>query len=257
MKNIYKIKQIIIIILIIIIIGAIYLSIKSKETIVPVDNTIVNTEPEEIKSISLCYYRGDKTTSRYYDVAWLKINTMGSVNDKVIGEFQNLPAEKDSKIGTFEGTVGPVNQKNMARSANVWWNSFAEGMNNKEELIIEFGDGSASAGFGEMIDKGDGVYVYEDKTNLTYGSSMGQIDCDYLNEKLFVEKYIKDNIKTIATNKPVLGGSWYVVSVYINPSTHTGEVTYEDGHIQSKASVTYTYQKDPQSVAVTKFEFIK
>jgi hypothetical protein len=134
MKNTYKIKQIIIIILIIIIIGAIYLSIKSKETIVPVDNTIVNTELEEIKTYNLCYYRSNKTDRGFYDTAWLKLNIKG---ENITGEFQNLPAEKDSKIGTFEGTVGPVNQKNMARSANVWWNSFAEGMNNKEELIIE------------------------------------------------------------------------------------------------------------------------
>jgi hypothetical protein len=73
-------------------------------------------------------------------------------------------------------------------------------------------------------------------------------------EKLFVEKYIRENIKTVAIDEPVLGGSWYVVSININPQTNTGEVVYEDGHIQSEANFTYLYQKTPQDIAVTKWE---
>jgi len=92
---------------------------------------------------------------------------------------------------------------------------------------------------------------------LCYDDAQVEIDCDFLAEKTFVEKYIKDNIKTIATNQPVLGGSWYVTSVLVIPSSHAGEVIYEDGHIQSKAKFVYTYEKDPQSVAVTKFEVIE
>jgi hypothetical protein len=261
----YKIKQFILITLILVIMGSVGWSVfVKKETSIPVaiipeekNNVIDIPKPEEQKPISLCYYRSKKTTSGFYDVAWLKINTMGSVNDKVTGEFQNLPAEKDSKVGKFEGTVGPLDQKIMARNASVWWDSMVEGMEVKEELAIQFGDGSATAGFGEMINRGDGVYIYKDKTNLTYIKSMNQIDCESLNEKLFTEKYIRDNIKTIATNKPVLGGEWYVISTIANTSAHTAEVVYEDGHIQSKANLIYTYTKNPQSVAITKFEVIK
>ena len=90
-----------------------------------------------------------------------------------------------------------------------------------------------------------------------YDEAQVEIDCDFLTEKTFIEKYIKDNIKTIATNQPVLGGSWYVTSILIIPSSHTGEVTYEDGHIQSKAEFTYTYEKDPQNVNIKTFEIIK
>lgn len=261
----YKIKQFILITLILVIIGSVGWSVFTKrETPIPVavipeeENNIIDiTKPEEQKPISLCYYRGDKTTSGFYDIAWLKINTNGSINDKVTGEFQNLPAEKDSKAGTFEGTVSPLDQKIMARHASVWWDSMAEGMQVKEELAIQFGDGSATVGFGEMVDRGDGVYVYKDKTNLTYIKSMSQIDCESLDEKLFTEKYIRDNIKTLATNKPVLGGEWYAISAITNTSIHTAEVVYEDGHIQSRANITYTYTKNPQSVTVTKFEVIK
>ena len=252
MENNYKIKQVVLIILIIIIIGAIVISISpKKEKIVPDNNLATNTG--EQKPISLCYYRGDKTTSGFYDVAWLKLNILG---DKVTGEFNNLPAEKDSKVGTFEGTILPVDPMIINRKAIVWWDSRAEGMEVTEELAIEFGDKSATVGFGEMVDSllGDGIYLYKDKTNLYYINAMNQIDCQTLDEKLFTEKYIRDNIKTIATNKPVLGGTWYVISVVVNPIAHTGEITYEDGHIQSNANFIYTYSKNPQSVTVTNFE---
>jgi hypothetical protein len=135
----------------------------------------------------------------------------------------------------------------------------AEGMSNTEELIIKFGEGSATVGFGEMVDSqiGDGVYVYKDKTKLTYIDAMSQMDCQTLDEKLFAENYIRDNISTIATNKAKLGGKWYVISLKVDTVGKTGEVTYEDGHIQSKAVFTYTYQENPQTVAVTKWEVSK
>ena len=59
------------------------------------------------------------------------------------------------------------------------------------------------------------------------------------NDKIIVEKYIRDNIKTIVPEKPVLGGSWYATLVDINPLTKTGTMTYEDGHIQGSKSFSY------------------
>ena len=255
MKNKFISKQVIIVALIIIIIGAVVYSIninKKPLVMAPTDNNVINIVKKE--PIEMCYYLANKTNNGFYDTAWLKLNILG---EKVTGEFRNLPAEKDSKIGSFEGTVGPLDQKIMARTATVWWNSLAEGMNVKEELTILFGDGSATVGFGEMVNRGDGVYVYKDKTKLTYIKSMSQIDCVTLDEKLFTEKYIMDNIKTLATNKPVLGGTWHVTSVIASPIAHNGEVTYEDGHIQSKANFIYTYQNNPQNVTITTFKVIK
>ena len=249
MNKLYKTKQIFIIILIIIIVVAIFISIKPKKESATKENG--TPVAEEIKPVELCYYRTNKTSSEFYDIAWIKLSILG---DKITGEFRNLPAESDSKIGTFEGTVGPLEQKIMGRRANVWWDSRAEGMEVKEELEIIFGDGSATVGFGEMVDRGDGVYLYKDKTNLYYIDGMWQMGCEDLDEKLFTEKYIRENIKTVATNKPVLGGSWYVISVMVNSTTNTGDVVFEDGHIQSKANFTYTYEENPQNITVTKFE---
>ena len=252
MEKFYKIKVVFLITLIVVIITCIILyTYNKKEEIIIGDEVQKSNDIQEQQPIEICYYRSTKTSRDFYDVAWLKLNLLG---EKVTGEFQNLPAEKDSKIGTFEGTVGSLDQKIMGRRAIVWWNSLAEGMNVKEELAIEFGDGSATIGFGEMINRGDGVYVYKDKNNLTYFDSLNQYDCEYLDEKLFTEKYIRDNINIIATNKPVLGGSWYVLSINVNPAVHTGEIVYEDGHIRSTASLIYSYEKDPQSILVTKFE---
>lgn len=201
-----------------------------------------NKKPEVVqnlptpKAIDLCYQYSKDTSRGFNDRAWLKMNILG---DKVTGEYQNLPAEKDSKVGEFNGTVGKMDPKISGRIADVWWNSFGEGMKVKEELKIEFGEGSAIALFGEMIDIGDGVYVYKDATKLTPGFQMSQTDCESLDDKIIVEKYIRDNIKTIVPEKTVLGGSWYVIAVNVNPSSKTGSMVYEDGHIQGNKSFSY------------------
>lgn len=248
----YTTKQIIIGLLAIIIIGSLSLYIiklKDVEEVVIKENVVDNnTVDDEInKSIEMCYYFSKKTDVGFYDVSWIKIKIEG---DKVTGEFKNLPAESDSKVGTFAGTVGPLDQSIMGRHANVWWDSLAEGMEVKEELLIDFGDGSASVGFGEMVDRGDGVYVYKDKTKLFYPESMSQIDCDSLDEKIAVETYIKDNIATISKEKAVLGGTWYVVSIFVNPQGNTADVTSEDGHIQNKTVFNYNYNKETGDISV-------
>jgi hypothetical protein len=104
-----------------------------------------------------------------------------------------------------------------------------------------------------MTDRGDGVYVYKDKKELSFGPSLSQISCEDLDEKTVVENYIKNNIKTIATNKPVLGGSWYMTSVFVIPYMNSGTVTYEDGHIESKADFTYDYNENTKNVVIKTF----
>lgn len=72
------------------------------------------------------------------------------------------------------------------------------------------------------------------------------------NESDVVTKYVQDNIKTIATNSPVMGGSWYTVSIAIDPNLNAGSVVYEDGHIQSTAKFTYKYSNT--AVTIDTFE---
>jgi len=140
-----------------------------------------NKEATNVEPISLCYFYSKKTDIGLYDKAWLRLNLRG---EKVLGEFNNYPAETDSKIGKFEGAIGPLDQKTMARTVNLWWDSFAEGIKVKEELLVEFRDRSATVAYGEMIARGDGVYVYKDKNKLTFGPSFEQVSCADLDEKI-------------------------------------------------------------------------
>jgi len=171
-------KKILPIILIVLFFAGIYFFVSyndKKETVINDDDTnnVVAVNP-----IQLCFYKSTKTNSNFNDVSWLRLNLSG---EKVTGEFNYLPAEKDKKTGTFEGTVGAVDKMAMARTADVWWSSMAEGMQNKEQLRIVFGEGNAQAGFGEMVDRGDGVYVYKDISKLSYGENMSDVSCDELN----------------------------------------------------------------------------
>ena len=70
-------------------------------------------------------------------------------------------------------------------------------------------------------------------------SCVGLNDKQSDSDKIIVEQYIRDNVKIIVPEKPVLGGSWYITSVNINPSLKTGTMTYEDGHIQGNKSFSY------------------
>ena len=85
---------------------------------------------------------------------------------------------------------------------------------------------------------------------------MNQINCDSLDEKLFVEKYIRENISSLAKNDEVLGGTWYVISVTVNTPQKISEIVYEDGHIQSRAKISYSYDKTTQNIDINDFEII-
>lgn len=213
-------------------------------------NNVADTDA----GVNLCYYYTKNNDIGIANRSWLQMNIKDSM---VTGEFRNLPAESDSKVGKFSGTVGELNQESMSRTVEAIWDSLAEGMQVQEELNIEFGDGSAVALFGEMVDRGDGVYVYKDKTQLTPSNTMWQKDCGELNELLAVEDYVRSNISTIATNDAVLGGTWYATKINISTNNNTGTVEYEDGHIQSVAIFSYDFNTNNDSVSIKNFEVQK
>ncbi len=223
-------------ILILAVVGVVVFFISNKKTqpVTPLpDNTGTVTEP-----IELCFGMFGKPNERGYgDVYTLR---MLLDKTKATGELKFLPAEKDSKVGKFEGTVGPVDKFAMARTADLVWDTFAEGMNAKEELKINFGEGMARIGSGELVDKGDGVYVYADPENLHYDLELTDISCEDLNERENIGAYLKKNIATLSPVKPVLGGSWYFLSYIIDTANNSGVVKYEDGHIEEKRNFTYT-----------------
>jgi hypothetical protein len=137
--------------------------------------TIAKPDIIATQSARLCFYGASKTSSGLSDVSLAVLNIE---DNKVTGMFKYLPAEKDSKIGSFSGVVGPVDKMAMARTADVTWNVSAEGMEAKEQLRIMFGEGTAQAGFGEMVQGPDDIWNYKDVTKITYGQTMTDVSCD-------------------------------------------------------------------------------
>jgi len=65
-----------------------------------------------------------------------------------------------------------------------------------------------------------------------------------------VSLYLRNNIASLSSEKPVLGGSWYVTRVEFLQG-NKGRVYYEDGHIAREASFSYVI--DENSVAIFNF----
>ncbi len=210
------------------------------------------TETKELKKENFCYYLAENNKEGY-DITWLKIEK----KDKYLtGQYEKIPFTTDSKRGVFEGIVDFKDQGENNHST-VISNTTAEGSEIKEELKFVFNNMSAQIGYGEKINTGDGIYKYYNKENISFSKQLEYIECGDLEEKLLVEKYIKENIATISKLKPVLGGNWYVVSVYVLPKSNNGEVIYEDGHISTKATFEYEYTQNPESVKIINFKNIK
>lgn len=83
------------------------------------------------------------------------------------------------------------------------------------------------------------------------------IEVSEAQERAIVEQYLRDNIKDIATNEEVLGGTWYVVDINVVPGLNQGEVVYEDGHIQSSAAFTYTFLPETREVEIVSFDVLE
>jgi len=247
-------KNIILGIILIIAIGAFYFFTK-EEVIAPVVTDTTNEEKvientEDSNPIELCFTKfGEHDENGFYDKYTLRMTLDG---EKDTGELKLLPAEKDALVGKFEGTVVPVDRMVMTRTANLIWDAEGEGMNAKQELKIIFAEGTASIGFGEMIDRGNGVYVYKNPTKVDYSFYLTDTSCLDLDERESVEGYLWSNIGTLSPVKSVLGGSWYVVSMDVDLEKNSGAVTYEDGHIQEKRDFTYTtnWNREVESLTI-------
>lgn len=106
-------------------------------------------------------------------------NIIMNINgDKVDGEFNWIPAEKDKKVGKFTGDISKIDSNQTTRTLDVFWDSYGEGMRVKEELKIIMDETIASPGFGEMKDRGDGVYVYSNPENINYDLNLSLTSCN-------------------------------------------------------------------------------
>ncbi len=175
MEHKYNFLTIALAAVVLIILGYILIHTPKKEVVIeppltPIEGNATFTNPN-LEARQLCYIWNTEAG----DKAQLSMDIRGGTD--VIGELNWLPAEKDKKTGTFAGTAGAVDPYSMSRTFHGFWNTSAEGMTTKEELIIKFGEGTANVGFGEMKDRGDGVYVYAHPESLSYEPNLSQTDC--------------------------------------------------------------------------------
>ncbi|MDQ3076216.1 MAG: hypothetical protein M3Q34_03755 [bacterium] len=213
------------------------------------EEVVINTETDTNPGIQLCFAKFGKVNERgFYDKHTLKMLLKG---ENVTGELKFLPAEKDSKLGKFEGTVSAVDKIAMARTVNAIWPTFSEGVFNKEELSIMFGEGTARVGFGEMVARADGVYGYKDPANIAYSLELNDVACGDIDERELVENHLRTNITTLSPVKATMGGTWQVFSAYVDMSKNEGKVVYEDGHMQEKRTFTYTTNEKSEVVTMT------
>ncbi|MFZ3015939.1 MAG: hypothetical protein WA101_03040, partial [Minisyncoccia bacterium] len=137
------------ILLVLVLLAGVFLMVKVEEKKLA---EIPSVENKANNKIELCFAQfGEPNASGFYDKYTLRLLLDG---EKATGELKYLPAEKDSKVGKFEGIAYPVNKMMMARPAILWWDTFGEGIRAKEELRLIFGEGTANIGAGELVDRG-------------------------------------------------------------------------------------------------------
>lgn len=231
-------KKIIIFLIVIVLLIVFFVSQK--------DKGVSEIEPIAQEPSSLCYYSENLTQSGLYDRSWLRLNL---VDEKISGEYYNLPAEKDSKFGIFKGIHSKDDLGVMSR-ADVLWEAQAEGTIVSEQLLINFTQNEAFVGFGEMKLGENDIYVYSDPESIPYWQTIPTLSCEDLDEHILVGKYIRENIAVLVSEESVLGGSWYVVSAKVNPLENTVAVMYEDGHIQG--TETFSYEVSEGVVVIQK-----
>ncbi len=135
----------------------------------------------EIISEELCFVKEQKTIDgTSSDIFAAKVNREGDI---VTGEIKSIPSFKDSKVGPLEATIVSVDIETRENMTNGWWDTFGEGMTAREQLWMNFDGGNLRLAFGEMKDRGDGVYVHSKNKDL-YWENAPAVDCDTY-EKLF------------------------------------------------------------------------
>lgn len=72
-----------------------------------------------------------------------------------------------------------------------------------------------------------------------------------LSEVENVEDYLRKNIETLSPVKAVLGGTWYIISMRVDPEKNSGTIVYEDGHIQEKRNFLYTVNDKREVLSLT------
>jgi hypothetical protein len=92
--------------------------------------------------------------------------------DKIKGEMNWLPYEKDGAIGTLEGT------KNAAGEFELMYNYVIEGSSQSETKVMKIENGDLMIKVGLLVDpKNDGHLRYKDVSKAKYKETLKRISC--------------------------------------------------------------------------------
>lgn len=126
-------------------------------------------------TINLCYLKTDvQEKGSLVDQYDMKLSI---TVDKIEGELNFLPSEKDAKTGTFQGEVFEVDEFSGERKADLIWEAYSEGVEQKEELRIVFSEDVASIGFGIMTQSKNGIWVYKNPQSIAYLLTLENVPC--------------------------------------------------------------------------------
>ena len=203
-----------------------------------------NVALDDTSTMSLCYYSATPNEYGNDDTAWMILDITPS---SLTGMFQNSPAMTDGMNVTFQNLIS-LETTSFGSQALINAVVMAEGMRTNEEVLVRFNADAAEFAFGvkDYIESED-RYVYADTSSLTW-KALSEEDCNLVHDRIVVETYLRDMISEIAPVDPVLGGTWYVTHVTLNPENTSGTVIFEDGHILEERS--FTYQRDGNSIEI-------
>lgn len=126
------------------------------------------------QSEAACFYSEVTGSQGLKDISYLRLS---GDRGMVTGDLGTLPAEKDAMRGTLTGTITDDGAWSMLDAAYTYQ---AEGMTATEERSIRFDATHAEIAYGEMIDAGDGTWVYKDPSSISYSLSIPRVACtDY------------------------------------------------------------------------------
>ena len=174
MENNTKTWQLVLGLIIVVLLAVWLVKMPKPEATIPTDNTEEEAivEEEAPAGEEMCYIWNTEAG----DSATLRLTTSVE-NMSASGTLNWIPAEKDRKTGTFEGKLISVGRDTIDGSVDAIWKVSAEGMTYSEQLILKYNETTANVGFGMMVDKGDGTYVYSDPTKLSYEPNLARTDC--------------------------------------------------------------------------------
>ena len=100
------------------------------------------------------------------DSLYIRLDIFGELAN---GVYNWLPGEKDSKTGSFMGTL-----ENGIVTALYKYD--AEGMYAKEEVLFTVESGGLRIGTGELVES-EGVWLFKDKSRAEFGELIPEVPC--------------------------------------------------------------------------------